>query len=63
MLGDDGEVKLRVQTSTFNLKTIRVISAWAPIFIASTEKYRPNYPAILDSSTLIEEVKGEFQFV
>ena len=60
MLGDGGEVQMRIEDSTYNLEATRLSSGWEPIVIAYADKYRPDYPDIVNSFPTAEDAKGSF---
>jgi hypothetical protein len=60
MLGEGGKVKMRVAGNTYNLNADRVTSGWEPIVTAYANKYRPNYPEIVNNFPTVEEAEGSF---
>jgi len=59
-LGVGGPVELRIEDKTYALNAVRLTEAWQPVLVAYTEKYRPDYPDIVDSFPSLAEAEGKF---
>ncbi|MFT6432313.1 MAG: hypothetical protein ACJAVI_000348 [Candidatus Azotimanducaceae bacterium] len=60
MLGDGGDVQMRLEEKTYNLSAERITTAWEPVVTAYADKYRPEYPDIVNSFPPVEEADGIF---
>ncbi len=48
-LGSGGPVELRIEDNTYSLNATLMDSGWEPVLDAYLDKYRPDYPDIVDS--------------
>lgn len=60
MLGDGGSVQMRLEDKTYNLNAKKITTGWEPMVTAYADKYRPEYPDIVNSFPSVEEAKGTF---
>ena len=60
MLGEGAKVEVRIADSTYALNAIRISSELEPIVTAYSNKYRPDYPEIVNSFPTMDEAKGSF---
>ena len=60
MLGDGGKVQMRLEDKTYNLSAKKITTGWEPIVTAYADKYRPDYPDIVNSFPPAEEAEGIF---
>ena len=58
MLGDGGPVELRLADNTYALNATPVTGAWQPVLEAWLDKYRPDYPEIVEGFPAIDEAEG-----
>jgi hypothetical protein len=58
MLGQGGNVAMRLDDNTYNLMASIVNTDWEPVMVAYVDKYRPDYPDIINSFPAIEDAKG-----
>jgi hypothetical protein len=55
MLGEGGPVEMRLDDNTYALNAVRLTDGWEAVLNAYVEKYRPDYPDIIDSFPTLEE--------
>jgi hypothetical protein len=60
MLGDGGKVQMRLEDKTYSLSAKKITTDWEPVVTAYADKYRPDYPGIVNSFPPIEEAEGIF---
>ncbi len=60
MIGDGASVQMRAGDNTYSLNAQLVKSGWEPIVTAYADKYRPNYPDIVNSFPSVDEAAGSF---
>ncbi|MEM7015944.1 MAG: hypothetical protein AAF512_01235 [Pseudomonadota bacterium] len=56
-LGDGGPVEMRIEDNTYKLNAVKVTSDLEAIWTAYVDKYKADYPDIIDSFPPIEEAK------
>ena len=54
-LGQGGAVRLRMGANTYSLDASLVTEGWEPVLEAYVNKYRPNYPDIVNSFPPLDE--------
>ena len=54
-LGQGGAVRLRMGANTYSLNASLVTDGWEPILEAYVNKYRPDYPDIVNGFPPVEE--------
>lgn len=59
LLGTGGPVSLRIEGKTFGLNASQVVTGWQPIMLKYVDKYRPDYPDIIESFPSVEDAEGE----
>jgi hypothetical protein len=58
MLGQGGNVAMRLGDNKYNLNASIVNDGWEPVMLAYVDKYRPDYPDIINSFPAIEDAEG-----
>jgi hypothetical protein len=58
MLGQGGPVRMRMGDKTYTLTAVMVTTEWERILEAYKDKYRTDYPDIVDSFPSLEEAKA-----
>ena len=58
MLGEGGPVQLRMEDKTYPLNATRVTAKWEAVLEAYQNKYRADYPEIINGFPTLEEAKG-----
>ena len=58
MLDKGGKVDMRLGDNTYGLTASLVESGWEPVMSAYVEKYRPDYPDIINGFPSIKDAKG-----
>jgi len=57
MLGQGGNVDMRLGDNTYSLNASMVVTDWQPVLTAYMDKYRADYPDIVNSFPAAEEAK------
>ena len=57
-LGAGGPVRLRMGDSTYNMRATRITEGWQPVLEAYVEKYRVDYPDIVEGFPEAEQAAG-----
>lgn len=60
MIGQGSPVEMRLGDSTFALHATPLSEGWEPVLTAYVDKYRPDYPEIVEGFPTIEEAQGSF---
>lgn len=60
MIGDGAKVQMRAGDNTYLLTAEPLTSEWAPVVTAYADKYRPNYPDIVNSFPSIDVANRSF---
>ena len=58
MLGAGAPVEMRLGDETYTLNAAPVTDGWQDVLTAYVDKYRPDYPDIIDGFPTIEEAEG-----
>ena len=58
MIGNGGPVQLRMQDKTYALNASPVTSRWEAVLEAYQNKYRADYPEIINDFPTLDEAKG-----
>ena len=58
MIGQGSPVEMRLGDNTYALNATLLTSDWEPVLNAYVDKYRPDYPEIVDGFPPIEEAQG-----
>ena len=58
MLGQGGPVRMRMNGKTYTMEANLVTSGWEPILEAYQDKYRPDYPEIVEGFPSMEEAES-----
>jgi hypothetical protein len=59
-LENGGPVRMRMGDRTFSLTATALATGWEPVMDAYLDKYRPDYPEIVDGFPSKEEAAGAF---
>ena len=57
-IGDSAPVRMRMQDKTYDMQATRVKTGWQPVLEAYVDKYRADYPEIIEGFPAIEEAEG-----
>ena len=57
-IGQDGPVRMRMNDKTYAMNATALTSDWEPILEAYRDKYRADYPDIVNSFPSLEEARG-----
>jgi len=58
MIGQGSPVEMRLGENTYTLYATPLTEGWEPVLTAYVDKYRPNYPEIVDGFPSIDEAQG-----
>lgn len=58
MLGEGGSVRMRMGDQTYDMQASLVSDDWQTILEAYMDKYRPDYPDIVNGFPSLEDAKG-----
>ena len=58
MIGQGSPVQMRLEDSTYVLNAVPLTEGWEPVLDAYVEKYRPDYPDIVNSFPSMDEAQG-----
>ena len=58
MLNQGGPVRMRMGDNTYSLTAESMTTGWEPILTAYIDKYRPDYPDIINGFPSLEEAAG-----
>ncbi len=59
MLGDGAPVEMRLEDKTYGLNAVAVVDDWQSVLGAYVDKYRADYPEIINGFPPIEEAAGQ----
>jgi len=59
LLGAGGPVSMRIDDKTFGLKASQVMAGWQPIMLKYVDKYRADYPDIINGFPSLEDAEGK----
>ncbi|XOV84027.1 MAG: hypothetical protein ACFHXK_02700 [bacterium] len=58
MIGEGSPVKMRLGDNTYALNASLITDGWAPVLNAYVDKYRPDYPEIVEGFPPMEEAQA-----
>ena len=58
MIGQGSPVEMRLEDSTYALNATLLTQGWEPVLNAYVDKYRPDYPDIVNSFPPIDQAQG-----